>query len=82
VVFTVQPVEGIEPYLGARAHLLAIYRDAVTFVHAHADESQPFAGKFEFLARFPQAGSYRAWVQFKYRGQVITREFTIEARDN
>ena len=77
VVFTVQPLEGIEPYLGARAHLIAIYQDAVTFVHAHADESQPFDGSFDFLARFPQAGSYRAWVQFKYRGQVITRDVCL-----
>jgi hypothetical protein len=82
VVFTVQPEEGIEPYLGARAHLIAIYRDAVTFVHAHADESQPFDGTLVFLGRFPLPGSYRAWVQFKYHGQVITREFTLQAKDN
>ncbi|HEV2690961.1 MAG TPA: FixH family protein [Bryobacteraceae bacterium] len=81
VVFTVQPTEGVEPYLGARAHLIAIYQDAITFVHAHADESQPFDGTFVFLGRFPQPGRYRAWVQFKYHGQVITREFTLEAKD-
>ncbi len=82
VAFTVQPVDGIEPYLGARAHMIAIYSDAITFVHAHADESRPFDGQFEFLARFPQAGAYRAWVQFKYHGQLITREFALEAKDN
>ena len=82
VVFSVQPTDGLEPYLGARAHLIAIYQDAITFVHAHADEEQPFDGKFEFLARFPQPGSYRAWVQFKRNGQVITREFTLEAKGN
>ena len=82
VVFSMQPADGLEPYLGARAHLIAIYQDAITFVHAHADESQPFDGKFEFLARFPQSGSYRAWVQFKRNGQVTTREFTLEAKGN
>ena len=81
VIFSVQPSEGVEPYLGARAHLIAIYQDAVTFVHAHADESKPFDGTFAFLGRFPQPGSYRAWVQFKFHGQVITREFTLEAKD-
>jgi len=82
VVFTVQPTEGVGPYLGARAHMIAIHQDGVTFVHAHADESQPFDGTFAFLARFPQTGMYRAWVQFKHHGQVITREFRIEAKEN
>jgi hypothetical protein len=82
VVFWVQPTSGLEPYLGARAHLIAIYQDAITFVHAHADEAVPLDGKFEFLARFPQPGSYRAWVQFKRNGHVITREFSLEAKGN
>jgi hypothetical protein len=82
VVFKISPTEGVEPYLGARAHLIAIYQDAITFVHAHADESQPFDGSFAFLARFPQPGVYHAWVQFKHHGQVITREFQLEAKDN
>jgi hypothetical protein len=82
ICFTVDPTTGLEPYLGARAHLIAIHDDAVTFVHAHPDESSPFDGAFVFLARFPQPGRYHAWIQFNRNGELVTGEFTLEVKDN
>jgi hypothetical protein len=82
VAFTVDPATGLQPYLGARAHLIAIHQDAVTFVHAHPDESQPSDGNFVFLGRFPQPGQYRIWIQFKRNDRLVTGEFTLEAKDN
>jgi hypothetical protein len=82
VAFTVEPATGLQPYLGARAHLIAIHQDAVTFVHAHPDESQPADGNFGFLGRFPRPGQYRIWIQFKRNDRLVTGEFTLEAKDN
>jgi len=82
VAFTVDPAAGLQPYLGARAHLIAIHRDAVTFVHAHPDESRPSNGNFVFRGRFPQPGQYRIWIQFKRNDLLVTGEFTLEAKDN
>jgi hypothetical protein len=82
IAFTVEPTIGLQPYLGARAHLIGIHRDAVTFVHAHPDESKSSDGNFFFLGRFPQPGHYRIWIQFKRNGQLVTGEFTLEAKDN
>jgi hypothetical protein len=76
VCFTVDPSTGLEPYLGAQAHLISIHEDALTFVHAHPDETKP---AFVFQGRFPKPGLYRVWLQFKRNGQLITAEFTIEA---
>jgi hypothetical protein len=76
VCFSVEPSTGLQPYLGARAHLIAIHQDALTFVHAHPDETKP---GFVFQARFPKPGLYRVWLQFKRNGQLITAEFTIQA---
>jgi hypothetical protein len=82
VAFAVEPATGLQPYLGARAHLIAIHQDAVTFVHAHPDESKSSDGGFIFLGRFPRPGQYRLWIQFKRNGQLVTGEFTLEAKDN
>jgi hypothetical protein len=82
VVFTVDPATGLQPYLGARAHLIGIHRDAATFVHAHPDESRHSNGNFAFLGRFPQTGQYRIWIQFKRNDRLVTGEFTLEAKDN
>jgi hypothetical protein len=82
VAFTVDPFTGLQPYLGARAHLIAIQQDAVTFVHAHPDESKPSDGNFVFLGRFPQPGLYRIWIQFKRNDRLVTGEFTLEAKEN
>jgi len=63
----------IEPYLGARGHLILIHEDAETFVHCHPDESRPSpAHQVPFLARFPKPGRYQGWAQFQRRGQVET----------
>jgi hypothetical protein len=82
LAFTVEPATGLQPYLGARAHLIAIHQDAVTFVHAHPDESKRSDGNFVFLGRFPQPGRYRIWIQFKRNDRLVTGEFTLEAKDN
>jgi len=82
VAFTVEPATRLQPYLGARAHLIGIHQDALTFVHAHPDESKSSDGTFVFLGRFPQPGHYRIWIQFKRNDRLVTGEFTLEAKDN
>ncbi|MFN9460166.1 MAG: hypothetical protein ACK6D7_22730, partial [Acidobacteriota bacterium] len=63
----------IEPYLGARGHLILLHEDAETFVHSHPDDSTPSpAREVAFLARFPKPGRYQGWAQFQRRGQVET----------
>jgi hypothetical protein len=63
----------IEPYLGARGHLILIHEDAETFVHCHPDEAAASpAHQVPFLARFPKPGRYQGWAQFQRQGQVET----------
>jgi hypothetical protein len=63
----------IEPYLGARGHLILIHEDAETFVHCHPDESVPSpADQVPFVARFPKPGRYQGWAQFQRNGRVET----------
>jgi hypothetical protein len=69
------PVEQLEPYLGAMAHLVMIHEDAETYVHAHPIED---TGKIIFLARPPKSGKYRAWVETKSKGTVHRQSFSVE----
>jgi hypothetical protein len=76
------PVQDLEPWLGALAHLLLIHQDAETFAHAHPDEREPGlgrGGRIPFLVRLPRPGLYRGWLQFQRGGRVFTAELALEA---
>jgi hypothetical protein len=63
----------VEPYLGARGHLVALREGDLAFLHVHPD-----AHSLRFMAEFPTAGRYRLFLQFKVDGQVHTAAFTRE----
>jgi hypothetical protein len=63
----------VEPYLGARGHLVALREGDLAFLHVHPD-----AGRLRFMATFPSAGRYRLFLQFKAGGRIHTAEFTQE----
>ena len=60
------PVE-LQPYLGARGHLVVLREGDLAYVHAHADEE-----RLSFEVPFPSAGRYRLFLQFKVGGIVET----------
>lgn len=81
---TGQPITDIEPWLGAMGHLILIHEDGATFVHSHPnemDETNGKNGKIDFLARLPQPGRYRGWLQFQRGGQILTFPFTVAAKE-
>jgi hypothetical protein len=76
-------VTDLENYLGARAHLMLIHEDAVTFVHSHPDERAATTrqdGVVPFLVRLPKPGRYKAWLQFMRSGVLNTVELAVEGR--
>jgi hypothetical protein len=70
------PAEGLQPYIGAWAHLLAVSDDLVDTIHGH-----PFiAGggpDMQFNIFFPREAVYRVWIQFQRKGVVNTVAFNI-----
>jgi hypothetical protein len=70
------PADGIEPYIGAWAHLLAVSSDLVDTIHEH-----PFIANggpdMQFNIFFPREAAYRVWIQFQRKGVVNTVAFTI-----
>jgi len=65
-----RPVD-VQPYLGARGHLVALREGDLAFLHVHPDQD-----RLRFRAEFPSAGRYRLFLQFKTGGRVHTAAFT------
>ena len=70
------PVDDLQPYLGAKGHLVALREGDLAFLHVHPEESEGAADEIAFEATFPTAGRYRLYLQFRHEGVVRTVEFT------
>jgi hypothetical protein len=68
----------VEPYLGARGHLVALRQGDLAYLHVHPLD-EPAGGKaVTFATTFPTAGRYRLFLQFKDGGRVRTAAFTTQ----
>ena len=63
----------LQDYLGAKGHLVALREGDLAFLHVHPD-----ASSLRFEASFPNAGTYRLFLQFQVAGRVHTAAFTLE----
>lgn len=68
----------LEPYLGARGHLVALRQGDLAYLHVHPEEGPTPGAGISFHAEYPSAGRYRLFLQFKHEGRVHTAEFTRE----
>lgn len=74
-----EPVTDLQPYLGARGHLVAIRAGDLAYVHVHPEQADPGdPAAIAFHAELPSAGSYRLFLQFRHRDEVRTVAFTGE----
>ena len=82
--FRVKPNKGIEPYLGAWAHVLAADSDLIEMIHSHPIRVADRGGEYkqlEFEMTFPRGGTYRIWVQSQRSGVVNTVAFNVPVGD-
>ena len=78
--FTVTPAEGLEEYIGAWGHMLAVSDDLIDTVHGH-----PFIAdggpEMLFHLTFPRTRTYRVWMQFQRNSVVNTVHFDIPVEE-
>ncbi|MEU4619358.1 hypothetical protein AB0G04_05155 [Actinoplanes sp. NPDC023801] len=67
-----KPVTDLEPYLGARGHLVVLRAGDLAYLHVHPAR----ADALSFQAEVPSAGVYRLYLDFQHGGKVRTAEFT------
>jgi hypothetical protein len=67
----------LQPYLGARGHLVALRSTDLAYLHVHpTGATGASAGDVRFATEFPTTGRYRLFLQFKHDGRVRTAAFT------
>jgi len=71
------PIEDLEPYLGAPAHMLIVRADLTDALHAHPAEIDGRGPTISFHPLIPADGVYKAWVQIQRGGKVITAAFVV-----
>jgi hypothetical protein len=79
VRFTIDDASGLQQYLGAWGHLLAVSDDVVDMIHEHPSRTDG-GSQVEFEVVFPRARTYRIWVQFQRYGTVNTVQFDVPVR--
>lgn len=73
-----RPVTDLQPYLGARGHLVALREGDLAFLHVHPLDDATAGDAVSFRVEWPSAGRYRLFLQFRHRGRVVTAPFTRE----
>jgi hypothetical protein len=79
-----EPVNDLQPYLGAYGHLVALRSGDLAYLHVHPN-GEPGDGTTEpgpeisFTATAPSDGAYRLFLDFKHQGKVHTAAFTVRA---
>ncbi|MEO8370640.1 MAG: heavy metal-binding domain-containing protein [Candidatus Solibacter sp.] len=78
--FELTPGDGLERFLGAWAHLLAVSHDLVDTIHTHPFQADGGAS-MQFNLFLPRAATYRIWLQTQRRGAVNTVAFTVKVSE-
>ena len=78
--FTLDTAEGLEKFLGAWAHMLAVSGDLVDMVHAHPAIADG-GPRIQMNVIFPRPGMYRVWIQTQRNGRVNTIPFTVPVKE-
>ncbi len=73
-----RPVAGLEPYLGADGHLVALREGDLAYLHTHPEEGASEPNEVAFESTFPSAGRYRLFLQFKHQNEVRMVAYTVE----
>lgn len=74
--FHLDPADGLDPYLGAWAHMLSASDDLVDMIHDHPSIADG-GPSIQFDMIFPRPRVYRIWVQFQRKGVVNTAVFNV-----
>jgi hypothetical protein len=71
------PVNSLQPYLGAVGHLFFTNADFTDASHSHPLENGS-GPSIRFLTRFNSPGLHKVWLQFKHNDQVETVSWLID----
>jgi hypothetical protein len=68
----------LQPYLGARGHLVILRAGDLAYQHVHPLHTATEPGQIAFASASLSPGRYRLFLQFRHAGRVHTATFTRE----
>jgi hypothetical protein len=71
------PITDLRPYLGAKGHCVIISADRKHYLHSHPMDGGD-AATVRFHTLFPEAGTYKIWVEFRPRGEPLRVSFVVD----
>jgi hypothetical protein len=72
--------DGLEKYIGAWAHMLAVSDDLIDLIHSHPTTADG-GPEMMFQVYFGRERVYRVWFQFQKKGVVNTAYFDIPVKE-
>jgi hypothetical protein len=73
-----EAVADLQPYLGARGHLVALREGDLAYLHVHPTDGEDATGhEVGFAATVPSVGGYRLYLDFRVDGVVRTASFVL-----
>ncbi|WP_027093068.1 hypothetical protein [Cohnella thermotolerans] len=75
---TGEPIEDLEPYLGAVGHVVIISADTEHYLHVHPAEEGASGPDAKFMTAFPESGVYKIGGQFQRAGKTFIVPFTVK----
>jgi Cu+-exporting ATPase len=75
---TKQPINDLQPYLGAVGHVVILSEDTEQYLHVHPVEELAKGPEARFVTSFPKAGRYKVWAQFQRNDKVMTVSYVVE----
>ncbi len=93
ITFKLSDSSGLEPWLGAWAHIMIVSGDRQNFIHAHPMEQPEVTQHVHTVQSFGRApsiirtvvgfknpGPYKLWFQFQSQGEIVTVPFEFDVR--
>lgn len=74
-----ESVTDLDPYLGARGHLVMLREGDLGYLRVRPVPSSKTGPTMSFEASVPTPGYYRIFLDFQHRGELRTAEFTVLA---
>jgi hypothetical protein len=80
------PVDDLQPYLGAYGHLVAVRASDLAYIHVHpmgepGDGTTASGPDIVFHTTFPSTGAYRLFLDFQHGDVVRTAAFTVNLNE-
>ena len=73
-----RPVADLQPYLGARGHLVALREGDLAYLHVHPTDAEDATGnEVGFAATVPSVGGYRLYLDFRVDDVVHSASFAL-----